>query len=524
MLSPEEFRKKYPKKYYSDYESFLNIYGLITDENTAIEKINKHWNSNIYRTLNQQYKDDYINANIETFRNFKNQFIEDAKAYDKFDAIDDLIKHTNDIDYARQLIKDATSPEEYDEVINFFNNNTGLFENNWKTSKDKSNKNYRSEPPPEDNGANNRNTSKKKKKTKKERKQEEYQKRQEQKKQREEQKKQEQENRRKKREHNNQEKQEQKVEDNNKKEQKQKIEESKKEQATNNEKPKVDNTNSNNQDNPYKDGYWREKAKKTKSEAWEKQYEKFKKEQAGEEPTPKPFWEQSDRDIPIDEKIKNDIGFDTKVAHKRKTIEDVIGDASTIEEAQARLSKYGKANHLDPSELKGFLKHNKDLFGFDDEGARIIKEATEEVTEDLATGNSSLLGKIFNAKTVGIGLSAWTGISEYKNSRNEGNGVVKSGVKAVGSFAISEALGPAYFPIMLAKSAPKLAVSAVTGLQQMTRQMNSYQRIQTFGDAQFQDTQQIATMRQAGMELAKMSQYNLQQAIMGNEAQYMHRI
>ena len=485
MLSPEEFRKKYPKKYYSDYEGFLNIYGLITDENTAIEKINKHWNSNVYRTLNQQYKDDYINANIETFRNFKNQFIEDAKAYDKFDAINDLIKNTNNIDYARQLIKDATSPEEYDEVINFFNNHTSLFRNDWKTSKDKSNKNYRSESPLEDNGANNGNTSKKKKKTKKERKQEEYQKRQEQKKQREEQKKQEQENRRKKREHNNQEKQEQKVEDNNKKE-----------QATNNEKPKADNTNSNNQDNPYKDGFWR--TPKTKSEAWEKHYEKTKN--------------------------GTEVKFNIKDAYKRETIEDVIGDASTIEEAQARLSKYGKANHLDPSELKGFLKHNKDLFGFDDEGARIIKEATEEVTEDLATENSSLLSKIFNSKTIGIGLSAWTGISEYKNSRNEGNGVVKSGAKAVGSFAISEALGPAYFPIMLAKSAPKLAVSAVTGLQQMTRQMNSYQRIQTFGDAQFQDTQQIATMRQAGMELAKMSQYNLQQAIMGNEAQYMHRI
>ena len=509
MLSPEEFNKKYPKKYYLKYKNFLDEYGLITDENAAIEKINKHWNSDRYRTWNQQLKDDYINEYIETFREFKNQFIEDAKAYDKFDAINDLIKNTNDIDYARQLIKDSTSPEEYDEVINFFNNHTGLFRNDWKTSKDKSNKNYRSEPPPKDNEVNNRNTSKKKKKTKKERKQEEYQKRQEQKKQRE---------------HNNQEKQEQKVEDNNKKEQKQKIEESKKEQVANNEKPKIDNINSNNQDNPYKDGYWREKAKKTKSEAWEKQYEKFKKEQASEEPTPKPFWEQSDRDVPIDEKIKNDIGFDIKATHKRKTIEDVIGDASTIEEAQARLSKYGKANHLDPSELKGFLKHNKDLFGFDDEGARIIKEVTEEVTEDLATGNSSLLGKIFNSKTIGIGLSAWTGISEYKNSRNEGNGVVKSGVKAVGSFAISEALGPAYFPIMLAKSAPKLAVSAVTGLQQMTRQMNSYQRIQTFGDAQFQDTQQIATMRQAGMELAKMSQYNLQQAIMGNEAQYMHRI
>lgn len=71
---------------------------------------------------------------------------------------------------------------------------------------------------------------------------------------------------------------------------------------------------------------------------------------------------------------------------------------------------------------------------------------------------------------------------------------------------------------------PTLAVNTVEGINTMSRSMNSMQKRQVFGDAQFMDTQQLATMRQSGMELAKMSQYNLQQAMMGNEAEHMHRL
>ena len=53
--------------------------------------------------------------------------------------------------------------------------------------------------------------------------------------------------------------------------------------------------------------------------------------------------------------------------------------------------------------------------------------------------------------------------------------------------------------------------------------MNSAANFQVFGDAQFMDTQQLATMRQSGMEMAKMANYNLQQTLMGNEATYLHR-
>lgn len=116
-------------------------------------------------------------------------------------------------------------------------------------------------------------------------------------------------------------------------------------------------------------------------------------------------------------------------------------------------------------------------------------------------------------------------VSDYKDNRDAGKGVVSSAAKAGALFAAGEMLPGIMFPgVMLASAIPKMAVGAIETTQKMTRQMNNMQRIQTFGESYFQDTQQLATMRQAGMELAKMSQYNLQQSIMGNEAQYMHKL
>ena len=154
----------------------------------------------------------------------------------------------------------------------------------------------------------------------------------------------------------------------------------------------------------------------------------------------------------------------------------------------------------------------------------VVEEVTEQTTrEGIEELGESNLKKIFNKRTISIGLNAFYAINDYKNAREEGKGVIAAAGKSAGLFIAGEALGWSMFPVMLASAAPKAAVSAMEGMQKMTRQMNSVSRIQTFGEAYFQDTQQLATMRQAGMELAKMSQYNLQQSIMGNEAQYMHR-
>lgn len=155
----------------------------------------------------------------------------------------------------------------------------------------------------------------------------------------------------------------------------------------------------------------------------------------------------------------------------------------------------------------------------------LTKEAAEEIGEEGAEKlGKSYLKKALNLRTLNAGVNLVMTAADYKEARNAGDGVLKAGVKAGAQFVIGEALGAWMLPISLAKAAPGAIISGIETAQSVTRTMNSTSRLQAFGQAQFQDTQQLATMRQAGMEMAKMSQYNLQQSIMGNEAQYLHRL
>ena len=258
-------------------------------------------------------------------------------------------------------------------------------------------------------------------------------------------------------------------------------------------------------------------------------------------------------------------------------IQDILKgtDAKTFDEARTAINRHSrKVSKEDPSDILRFLKENEDIvfnpdIDFDainkkakagtsssansettsttknkntgesnsskkrKQKAQVAQEATEEaaekatkeaVKEGIDELGPSNLKKMFNKRVLNIGLNMAFAVSDYKDNRDAGKGVVSSAVKAGALFAAGEVLQGAMFPVMLASSIPKMAVGAIETTQKMTRQMNNMQRIQTFGESYFQDTQQLATMRQAGMELAKMSQYNLQQSIMGNEAQYMHKL
>ena len=156
-------------------------------------------------------------------------------------------------------------------------------------------------------------------------------------------------------------------------------------------------------------------------------------------------------------------------------------------------------------------------------GVGSMRGGTAGELADATVGNP-YFKQVFNGRNLGAVLNLGFAINDFNEARDAGDGVIKAGVKAGAQFVAGEMLGGWMFPVMLAKQVPTMAISAIEGTQKITRQMNSTGRIQTFGEAQFQDTQQLATMRQAGMELAKMSQYNLQQSIMGNEAQYMHKL
>lgn len=112
----------------------------------------------------------------------------------------------------------------------------------------------------------------------------------------------------------------------------------------------------------------------------------------------------------------------------------------------------------------------------------------------------------------------------YNTSRDEGNGMAYSGLKAVAENAPMMMMGVVpFFAASAAFELPSLAVSAVDTIQQQGRSLARQNSPAPFKNAVFQDSQQFSTMRQAGMALAQKSKYNLQQAMLGNEAQSMHR-
>lgn len=173
-------------------------------------------------------------------------------------------------------------------------------------------------------------------------------------------------------------------------------------------------------------------------------------------------------------------------------------------------------------------KLNPKYFGGEVANPKYVEKYGLPNAEDVIKGTDDLgnthLKKALNGRNLNALFNLGLSIVDYKDARASGDGVIKAGAKAGAQFVAGEMLGMWMMPVALAKSVPTLAIKGIETTQSITRNMNSSSRIQTFGEAEFHDTQQLATMRQAGMELAKMSQYNLQQSIMGNEAQYMHRL
>lgn len=141
---------------------------------------------------------------------------------------------------------------------------------------------------------------------------------------------------------------------------------------------------------------------------------------------------------------------------------------------------------------------------------KIIKEAGSKTSKKIGKGAA-----------VGMAINGAFAYGDYKTARENGSSRLGAGVQAASSFAMGEILGMWMLPFSLAPSIPGAVVGAVEGIGKMQRQMNKDARRLPFANAQFNDYQQAFTMRQAGMQLAQNSQYNLQQTLMGNEASYL---
>lgn len=122
----------------------------------------------------------------------------------------------------------------------------------------------------------------------------------------------------------------------------------------------------------------------------------------------------------------------------------------------------------------------------------------------------------------GLGMDVYFGAGQYKESREQGTSRLGSAARAVGEGVVSNMLGFKYMGLKLAAGAPKAIVSGAMKLDQNSRSMSRGTRNTPFQNAKFNDTQQAYTMRQTGMQLAEASKHNLQSAMLGNEAQYLH--
>lgn len=167
-------------------------------------------------------------------------------------------------------------------------------------------------------------------------------------------------------------------------------------------------------------------------------------------------------------------------------------------------------------------KMNQIEFEVDENGRTVIKK-------NKLLGGSADGDDIFGwmkKHNIGLGeaINVISTIGTYKDARKQGKSVASSIASAAGTFVKGELLG--FWGSLgweVAKGIPKLAIKGAETLYKENRKMNSAANQQVFGGAQFQDTQQLATMRQSGMEMAKMAQYNLQQTLMGAEATHLHR-
>ena len=138
-------------------------------------------------------------------------------------------------------------------------------------------------------------------------------------------------------------------------------------------------------------------------------------------------------------------------------------------------------------------------------------------TEITNTVKSLGIGDLAN-----FGFTGYMALDTYTTERREGNSFMGAVGQTIMDTALATTLGILpYMGLQLATSLPSMAVDAYKFQRNFRRRLGAEQRQRAFQNAQFQDTQQTFTMRQAAMAISQRSRYNTQQAMLGNEAQYM---
>lgn len=145
------------------------------------------------------------------------------------------------------------------------------------------------------------------------------------------------------------------------------------------------------------------------------------------------------------------------------------------------------------------------------------------ILKSIANGSPKVSKHLAPGALAITAFNAWGAKSDYDTAREEGYGAVGSTAKAAASFVTGEILGWGALAIPALQAIPKGIVAGAETLGKVERQMNMESRQLPFINARFNDFNQAFTMRQAGMQAAQQSKYNLQQSLMGNEASYLRK-
>nr|DAK26778.1 MAG TPA: hypothetical protein [Caudoviricetes sp.] len=131
------------------------------------------------------------------------------------------------------------------------------------------------------------------------------------------------------------------------------------------------------------------------------------------------------------------------------------------------------------------------------------------------------VGKFLWNNKINAGFAGWAGTDTYQTDREEGRGVAASLAHAGLEAALPFISMPVYLGYEVLSGAPAEMLNAYDAADKYRRQLAVENSNRAFVSSHFDDTEQTYTMRQRGMAIAQRSKYNVQQAMLGNEAKYM---
>ena len=253
----------------------------------------------------------------------------------------------------------------------------------------------------------------------------------------------------------------------------------------------------------------RQQVLKEKSNNYQTEYENEKKKKKRKEIEKKR--NNSEIDILEAEKLKQKNKLKIEARNERQSAREAFQKRVKEEGLEKGTEAYNEA-----------LKDLKDAFKNSEKTMEKRLSSSDKILNSQIKGWSGKGLTVKNAITVGF--SAKAAVDKYKESRAEGKSAGSAAIRAGASAVAAEVLGPlGSTALMAAQVAPKVAAEGANALYTEYRRMNSASNFVPLGGVNFQDSQELATMRQSGMELAKMAQYNLEQSLMGSEAKHLHR-